>query len=61
MKKGYYEFWSYEIDNTGFIIPNFHQYSTSEYLEYMDDKRKFENFEVEINQQKSSKTQKLTI
>ena len=61
MKKGYYEFWSYEIDKTGFIIPNFHQYSTSEYLEYMDDQRKFENFEVEVNEQKSSKTQKLTM
>lgn len=61
MKHGYYDFWSYEIDKKGFIIPSFHQYNTSEYSEYINDSRKFENFEVEVNQQKSSKTQKLTM
>ena len=59
MKEGYYDFWSYEIDEKGFIFPYFRQYSTEKYSEYMNDKRWFENFEVEVNQQKSSKTQKL--
>lgn len=61
MKKGYYDFWSYEIDNEGFITPEFHQYHTDEYSEYIDDQRKFENFEVEVKKQNSSKTQKLTM
>lgn len=61
MKEGYYDFWSYEIDEKGFIFPYFHQYSTEKYSEYMDAKRWFENFEVEVNQQKSSKTQKLAM
>lgn len=61
MKKGYYDFWSYEIDNEGFITPEFHQYRTDEYSEYIDDQRKFENFEVEVKKQNSSKTQKLTM
>ena len=61
MKEGYYDFWSYEIDNEGFISPEFHQYHTDEYSEYIDDQRKFENFEVEVKKQNSSKTQKLTM
>ena len=61
MKEGYYDFWSYEIDNEGFITPEFHQYHTDEYSEYIDDQRKFENFEVEVKKQNSSKTQKLTM
>ena len=61
MKHGYYDFWNYEINKEGFIFPYFHQYSTSEYSKYMDERKRFENFEVEINQQKSSKTQKLTM
>lgn len=62
MKEGYYDFWSYEINkDTGFVTPHFHQYSTSEYSDYIHDRRKFENFEVEVGQQKSSKTQKLTM
>ena len=59
MKRGYYDFWNYEINKKGFIFPRFNQYSTSEYLEYMDGKRKFENFEVEINQQKSKHIMKM--
>lgn len=66
MKEGYYGFWSYEIwsndiGGKGFIVPNFHQYSTSKYSEYMYDQRKFENFKVEVKEQNSSKTQKLTM
>lgn len=61
MKEGYYDFWSYEIDEKGFIFPYFRQYSTEKYSEYMNAKRRFENFEVEVNQQKSSKTQKLAM
>ena len=61
MKEGYYDFWSYEIDKKGFINPEFHQYHTDEHSEYIDDQRKFENFEVQVNEQKSSKTQKLTM
>ena len=61
MKHGYYDFWNYEINEKGFIFPRFNQYSTSEYSEYVSDKTRFENFEVEINQQNSSKTQKLTM
>lgn len=61
MKEGYYDFWSYEIDEKGFIFPYFRQYSTEKYSEYMNDKRWFENFEVEVNQQKSSKTQKIAM
>lgn len=59
MKKEYYYFWSYEINKKGFIFPYFHQYSTSKYSEYMYDQRKFENFEVEINQQKSKHIMKV--
>lgn len=61
MKEGYYDFWHYETNKKGFIIPYFHQYSTSEYSEYIHDQRKLENFELELEQQKSSKTQKLTM
>lgn len=61
MKKEYYYFWSYEINKKGFIFPYFHQYSTSEYSKYMDERKRFENFEIEVEQQKSSKTQKLTM
>ena len=56
MKKGYYGFWSYEINKKRFIFPYFHQYSTSEYSEYMDERKRFENFEIEVEQQNSSKT-----
>ena len=59
MKKGYYDFWSYEIDNDASIRPKFHQYSISEYSKYIDDKNMFENFEVEINQQKSKHIMKM--
>ena len=61
MKHGYYDFWNYEINKKGFIFPYFHQYRTSEYSEYIKDKNIFENFEVEVNEQNSSKTQKLTM
>ena len=66
MKEGYYDFWSYEIwsykvNRKGFIVPNFWQYSTSNYSEYMHDRRKFENFKVEVEEQNPSKTQKLTM
>ena len=61
MKKGYYDFWYYEINKKGFICPRFHQYSTSEYSEYMDERRRFENFEVEVEKQIPSKTQKLAM
>ena len=61
MKHGYYDFWNYEINKKGFIFPYFHQYRTSEYSKYIDDKNMFENFEVEVNEQNSSKTQKLTM
>lgn len=61
MKKGYYDFWYYEINKKGFIFPRFHQYSTSEYSEYMDERRRFENFEVEVEKQIPSKTQKLAM
>ena len=59
MKKGYYDFWSYEIDKKGFINPEFHQYSISEYSKYIDDKNMFENFEVEVNEQKSKHIMKM--
>ena len=61
MKHGYYDFWNYQIDKKGFIFPYFHQYSTSEYSKYMDERKRFENFEIEVGQQKSSKKQKLTM
>lgn len=61
MKKGYYDFWYYEINKKGFIFPRFHQYSTSEYSEYMDERRRFENFEVEVEKQILSNTQKLAM
>ena len=53
LKKEYCGFWSYEIDKEASIHPKYHQYSISEYSKYIDDKNMFENFEVEINQQKS--------
>lgn len=59
MKKGYYDFWSYEIDKEASIHPKYHQYSISEYSKYIDDKNMFEDFEVEINQQKSKHIMKM--
>lgn len=59
MKKGYYDFWSYEIDKDASIRPKFHQYSISEYSKYIDDKNMFENFEVEDDQQKSKHIMKM--
>ena len=59
MKHGYYDFWNYEINEKGFIFPRFNQYSTSEYSEYVSDKTRFENFEVEVNQQKSKHIMKM--
>ena len=52
LKKEYCGFWSYEIDKEASIHPKYHQYSLSEYSKYIEDKNMFENFEVEINQQK---------
>ena len=60
MKKGYYDFWSYEIDNHGlFITPKFHQYDTTEHSKYLKDLQAYKNFEVEINQQKSKHIMKM--
>ena len=59
LKKEYCGFWSYEIDKEASIHPKFHQYSISEYSEYINDKNMFENFEVEINQQKSKHIMKM--
>lgn len=59
LKKEYYGFWSYEIDKEDSISPKYHQYSISEYSKYIDDKNMFENFEVEINQQKSKHIMKM--
>ena len=59
MKKKYYYFWSYEINKKGFIFPYFHQYDTSEYSMYMDERKRFENFEIEVNQQESKHTMKM--
>ena len=59
MKKGYYDFWSYEIDKEASIHPKYHQYCISEYSKYIDDKNMFENFEVEVNQQKSKHIMKM--
>lgn len=59
LKKEYCGFWSYEIDKEASIRPKFHQYSISEYSKYIDDKNMFENFEVEINQQKSKHIMKM--
>ena len=59
LKKEYCGFWSYEIDKKGFICPKYHQYSVSEYSKYIDDKNMFENFEVEVNQQKSKHIMKM--
>ena len=59
LKKEYCGFWSYEIDKKGFICPKFHQYSISEYSKYIDDKNMFENFEVEVNEQKSKHIMKM--
>ena len=59
MKKEYCGFWSYEIDKEASIHPKYHQYSLSEYSKYIEDKNMFENFEVEINQQKSKHIMKM--
>lgn len=59
LKKEYYGFWSYEINKEGIISPKFHQYNISEYSKYIDDKNMFENFEVEVNQQKSKHIMKM--
>ena len=59
LKKGYYGFWSYEIDKDASIRPKFHQYNLSELSEYINDKMIFENFEIEINQQKSKHIMKM--
>lgn len=59
LKKEYCGFWSYEIDKEASIRPKYHQYSLSEYSKYIDDKNMFENFEVEINQQKSKHIMKM--
>lgn len=59
LKKEYCGFWSYEIDKEASIHPKYHQYSLSEYSKYVDDKNMFENFEVEINQQKSKHIMKM--
>ena len=59
LKKEYCGFWSYEIDKEASIHPKYHQYSLSEYSKYIEDKNMFENFEVEINQQKSKHIMKM--
>ena len=59
LKKEYCGFWSYEIDKEDSIHPKYHQYSISEYSKYINDKNMFENFEVEINQQKSKHIMKM--
>lgn len=59
IKKEYCGFWSYEIDKEASIHPKYHQYSLSEYSKYIEDKNMFENFEVEINQQKSKHIMKM--
>ena len=59
LKKEYCGFWSYEIDKEASIYPKYHQYSLSEYSKYIEDKNMFENFEVEINQQKSKHIMKM--
>lgn len=59
LKTEYCGFWSYEIDKDASIHPKFHQYSLSEYSKYIDDKNMFENFEVEIKQQKSKHIMKM--
>ena len=59
LKKEYCGFWSYEIDKDASIHPKYHQYSISEYSKYINDKNMFENFEVEINQQKSKHIMKM--
>lgn len=59
LKKEYYDFWSYEMDKEDSISPKYHQYSISEYSKYIDDKNMFENFEVEVNQQKSKHIMKM--
>ena len=59
LKKGYYGFWSYEIDKDASIRPKFHQYNISELSEYINDKMIFENFEIEVNEQKSKHIMKM--
>lgn len=61
MQRKYYSFWSYEIDNEGFINPEFHQYDTTEYSEYLKDLKAYENFEVEVLEENPSRKQKLTM
>lgn len=59
LKKEYCGFWSYEIDKKASIHPKYHQYSLSEYSKYIEDKNMFENFEIEVNQQKSKHIMKM--
>ena len=59
LKTKYCGFWSYEIDKENSIHPKYHQYSLSEYSKYLNDKNMFENFEVEVNQQKSKHIMKM--
>lgn len=59
LKKEYCGFWSYEIDKEASIHPKYHQYSLSEYSKYIEDKNMFENFEIEVNQQKSKHIMKM--
>lgn len=59
LKKEYCGFWSYEINKEASIHPKYHQYSISEYSKYINDKNMFENFEIEINKQKSKHIMKM--
>ena len=59
LKKEYCGFWSYEINKEASIHPKYHQYSISEYSKYINDKNMFENFEVEVNEQKSKHIMKM--
>lgn len=59
LKKEYCGFWSYEIDKEASIHPKYHQYSISEYSKYINDKNMFENFEIEVEQQKSKHIMKM--
>ena len=58
-QKEYCGFWSYEIDKEASIHPKYHQYSLSEYSKYIEDKNMFENFEIEVEQQKSKHIMKM--
>ena len=59
LRKEYCGFWSYEIDKKASISPKYHQYSISEYSKYINDKNMFENFEIEVEQQKSKHIMKM--